>query len=82
MAVVDEEKQAAIYELKSKFDTNNVKLKQVCFHLRLFLQKPLDQLPQAATDKLTIVLFFHCSLNPRKKQMKSISVGLHSQRPT
>jgi hypothetical protein len=35
MAAADEEKQAAIYELKSKFDTNNAKLKQVCFHLRL-----------------------------------------------
>lgn len=82
MAVVDEEKQAAIYELKSKFDSNNAKLKQVCFLLRLFFQKSFDQLPQAATDKLTMVLFFDCRLNPRKKQMKSISVELHSQRPT
>lgn len=32
MAVIDEEKQAAIYELKTKFDTNNGKLKQVHFH--------------------------------------------------
>ena len=44
MAVVDEEKQAAIYELKSKYDTNNAKLKQVCFQFA-FSHSNDDQLP-------------------------------------
>jgi chaperonin cofactor prefoldin len=71
MAVVDEEKQAAIYELKTKFDTNNAKLKQACFSPPFFLISGKTALPITAADAgqlLTLFTFSSSQLESQKRQ--------------
>lgn len=77
MAVVDEEKQAAIYELKSKYDTNNAKLKQVCFSSFFLIPTTIIfPRPPANSPKYSPTLLFTPILLQLESQKRQNEINL------